>query len=240
MPWAPEGYTEAISIGDLLLRTAERHPDSTRSSSRTSASRYAELASRRADRPRPDRRRPAAGSEGRLPDGQQRRDRRDVLRDRAGRRRDRPDQHPLPGARAAVRDLQRRAGDDRHERPHRRLRRPARRCWPRRCRWWRSDRRSSCSATRAAPDTIGRAEFDAFADSVSEHDLDERRLRVKVGALAVLLFTSGTTSQPRACMLSHEALVRNWTTFGNVFRLRRARSAGRRARCSTSARSARS
>jgi acyl-CoA synthetase (AMP-forming)/AMP-acid ligase II len=25
--WAPEGYTEAISIGDLLLRTAERHPD---------------------------------------------------------------------------------------------------------------------------------------------------------------------------------------------------------------------
>ena len=27
MPWAPEGYTEAISIGDLLLRTAERHPD---------------------------------------------------------------------------------------------------------------------------------------------------------------------------------------------------------------------
>ena len=42
---------------------------------------------------------------------------------------------------------------------------------------------------------------------------------MKVGGLAVLLFTSGTTSQPRACMLSHEALVRNWTTFGNVFRL---------------------
>ena len=73
--------------------------------------------------------------------------------------------------------------------------------------------------SRTTPDTIDQASFDALAASVSDHELDSRRLRVKVGSLAVLLFTSGTTSQPRACMLSHEALVRNWTTFGNVFRM---------------------
>ena len=72
---------------------------------------------------------------------------------------------------------------------------------------------------REAPGTITQAAFDAFADTVTDDDLDHRRLRVKVGGLAVLLFTSGTTSQPRACVLSHEALVRNWTTFGHVFRL---------------------
>src|SRR5262245_33133136 len=27
MPWAPEGFAEAITIGDLLLRTAQRTPD---------------------------------------------------------------------------------------------------------------------------------------------------------------------------------------------------------------------
>ena len=73
--------------------------------------------------------------------------------------------------------------------------------------------------SRTAPDTIDQASFDALAASVSDFELDSRRLQVKVGSLAVLLFTSGTTSQPRACMLSHEALVRNWTTFGNVFRM---------------------
>jgi fatty-acyl-CoA synthase len=73
--------------------------------------------------------------------------------------------------------------------------------------------------SREAPGTMSQAEFDRLAAGVSEYELDERRLRIRVGSLAVLLFTSGTTSQPRACMLSHEALVRNWTTFGNVFRM---------------------
>jgi len=63
------------------------------------------------------------------------------------------------------------------------------------------------------------AEFYALADGVSEAELDARRIAVRVGSTAMLLFTSGTTSQPRAARLSHESLVRNWTAFGNVFRL---------------------
>ena len=58
MPWAPEGYTEAISIGDLLLRTAERHPDLDALVFPDRRVSYAELAGQgAADRPRPDRRR---------------------------------------------------------------------------------------------------------------------------------------------------------------------------------------
>ena len=72
---------------------------------------------------------------------------------------------------------------------------------------------------REAPERSRRRRSTRSPTTVTDDELDHRRLRVKVGGLAMLLFTSGTTSQPRACVLSHEALVRNWTTFGNVFRL---------------------
>jgi len=73
--------------------------------------------------------------------------------------------------------------------------------------------------SRRAPGMLDGAGFGALAGNVTERELDERRIGVRVAALAVLLFTSGTTSQPRACCLSHESLVRNWTAFGNVFRM---------------------
>jgi fatty-acyl-CoA synthase len=73
--------------------------------------------------------------------------------------------------------------------------------------------------TRRTADSIDEASFYELADRVSDAELDHRRLRIRVGSLGVLLFTSGTTSQPRACCLSHESLVRNWTTFGRVFRM---------------------
>jgi fatty-acyl-CoA synthase len=66
---------------------------------------------------------------------------------------------------------------------------------------------------------IDEAMFFEGAARVTEAELDHRRLMVRVGSLAVLLFTSGTTSQPRACCLSHESLVRNWTWFGRAFRM---------------------
>lgn len=71
---------------------------------------------------------------------------------------------------------------------------------------------------RAAGTVDGRA-FDALAATVTDDALDERRIGVRVGSLALLLFTSGTTAQPRACRLTHESLTRNWTSFGRVFRM---------------------
>ncbi len=73
--------------------------------------------------------------------------------------------------------------------------------------------------TRAAPGTIDEASFLALADTVTDAELDERRVRVRVGDVGILLFTSGTTAQPRACRLTHEAMTRNWTTFSVVFRM---------------------
>src|SRR4249919_946794 len=46
MPWAPEGFTEAISIGDLLLRTAQRTPDADALVFPDQRVTYAELAAR--------------------------------------------------------------------------------------------------------------------------------------------------------------------------------------------------
>jgi fatty-acyl-CoA synthase len=73
--------------------------------------------------------------------------------------------------------------------------------------------------SRRAPGTVDEPTFYAAADGVTEEELDARRIGARVGSLALLLFTSGTTSQPRAARLSHESLVRNWTAFGNVFRM---------------------
>jgi fatty-acyl-CoA synthase len=40
-------------------------------------------------------------------------------------------------------------------------------------------------------------------------DLDEHKVRVRVRDTAVLMYTSGTSAQPKGCLLTHEALVRH-------------------------------
>jgi fatty-acyl-CoA synthase len=42
----------------------------------------------------------------------------------------------------------------------------------------------------------------------------ESRLRVRVRDIAIMLYTSGTTANPKGCLLTHEALVRNSTALG--------------------------
>jgi fatty-acyl-CoA synthase len=72
---------------------------------------------------------------------------------------------------------------------------------------------------RSAPGTVDeRGLFDAAA-TVSEPELERRRAGVRVRGTALVLYTSGTTAQPRGCVLTHEALVRCWTNVGRVFRL---------------------
>jgi acyl-CoA synthetase (AMP-forming)/AMP-acid ligase II len=61
---------------------------------------------------------------------------------------------------------------------------------------------------------LGGAEFEALGERVSEAELDGRRARVALRDPALLLYTSGTTSAPRGCVITHEGLVRNWTTVG--------------------------
>lgn len=62
---------------------------------------------------------------------------------------------------------------------------------------------------------LGRTEFIRLADNVKDDEVHAARLRVRTRDLALLVYTSGTTANPKGCMLSHEAIVR-----GSVHRTR--------------------
>ena len=62
---------------------------------------------------------------------------------------------------------------------------------------------------------MSRAAFDALADDAT---LRKRVEGLRVRDPALILYTSGTTSQPRGAILTHEAFVRVWMSSGRVFR----------------------
>lgn len=55
---------------------------------------------------------------------------------------------------------------------------------------------------------VGHSEFKRLAQSVDADLVHEARLRVRIRDLAMLVYTSGTTANPKGCMLTHEAIVR--------------------------------
>jgi acyl-CoA synthetase (AMP-forming)/AMP-acid ligase II len=59
------------------------------------------------------------------------------------------------------------------------------------------------------PGFIGRREFDALADTVDPAEVETLRRRVRVRDVAMVVYTSGTTSNPKGCLLTHEAVTRS-------------------------------
>jgi acyl-CoA synthetase (AMP-forming)/AMP-acid ligase II len=63
---------------------------------------------------------------------------------------------------------------------------------------------------------IARRDFDAL--TADEQHLRTRIEGVPLRSTALILYTSGTTSQPRGAMLSHEAFVRGWLATARTWR----------------------
>lgn len=63
------------------------------------------------------------------------------------------------------------------------------------------------------------AELDALADTVSSDEVHLRRLQTRLGSTALMLYTSGTTANPKGCMISHEAMVRNSMALADRYEL---------------------
>jgi fatty-acyl-CoA synthase len=64
------------------------------------------------------------------------------------------------------------------------------------------------------PGFVTAREFAAGADSVDELQIHQSRLRVRVRDVGMMLYTSGTTANPKGCLITHEAQVRNSITLG--------------------------
>ncbi len=65
-----------------------------------------------------------------------------------------------------------------------------------------------------APGFMTAEQLDSLADGVSEDVVHETRLCVRLRDIAIMLYTSGTTANPKGCLLTHEAMVRNSIALG--------------------------
>jgi fatty-acyl-CoA synthase len=61
---------------------------------------------------------------------------------------------------------------------------------------------------------LPQSEFDDLADTVPERDVHLARLSVRVRDVGLMLYTSGTTANPKGCLITHEAQVRNSIALG--------------------------
>lgn len=71
----------------------------------------------------------------------------------------------------------------------------------------------------SAPGILDQAHFDALAENGDLQKLHLNRLQTRLGSTALILYTSGTTANPKGCMISHEAIVRNSAALAERYEL---------------------
>ena len=62
-------------------------------------------------------------------------------------------------------------------------------------------------------------QFSDLAEQGSMEQLHLSRLQIRLGSTALILFTSGTTANPKGCMISHEAMIRNSAALADRYEL---------------------
>jgi len=72
---------------------------------------------------------------------------------------------------------------------------------------------------RCVTGMLGQAQLDQLAEKVDENEIHLRRVQTRVGSTALILYTSGTTSNPKGCMISHESIIRNSSSLGERYQL---------------------
>ena len=65
-----------------------------------------------------------------------------------------------------------------------------------------------------APGYVSEEEFEQAARDGDEARVHRSRLRVRVRDVGLMLYTSGTTANPKGCLITHEAMVRNSIALG--------------------------
>ncbi len=66
----------------------------------------------------------------------------------------------------------------------------------------------------SSPGFVSQTLFDAASQDVPEHNVHVSRLGVRVRDVGLMLYTSGTTANPKGCLITHEAQVRNSIALG--------------------------
>lgn len=71
------------------------------------------------------------------------------------------------------------------------------------------------------PIYLAEQEFLSGAEAVDPAEVHELRRRVSVRSVGAMMYTSGTTADPKGCLLSHEMLVRNSIAVGDRLDVRK-------------------
>jgi fatty-acyl-CoA synthase len=71
----------------------------------------------------------------------------------------------------------------------------------------------------SAPGLLNQEQFDALADNANLEQLHLKRLQTRLGSMALILYTSGTTANPKGCMISHESIVRSSAALAERYEL---------------------
>jgi len=73
--------------------------------------------------------------------------------------------------------------------------------------------------TSQADGMLTQKQFEQQADQGEIDQIHMNRLQIRLGSTALILYTSGTTANPKGCMISHEAIVRNSAALADRYEL---------------------